>query len=272
VGATRLIRRRYLDVAAGQIHLTEAGAADAPALVLLPWFPLSARMYLDELPVLAELGFRALAIDPMGQGRSGTRTPGWTVEQHADAIGEAIAQLAPRALAVLGGHMSAPIAVELAHRRSLDIVALAIDGAPLMSPEAVAAIQRRVRQPAADPLTPAALFDRAVAALSVFDPAFALDQSTLPRVHRLMLDMLDAGVPSASDMPPAYPFGERAAALTRPVLALTAETDPLRSAHEPLLGLLQRGVDHVFPGAHPLQRPDQAGQYVRVIARWLETI
>jgi hypothetical protein len=74
-----------------------------------------------------------------------------------------------------------------------------------------------------------------------------------------MLDMLDAGVPSASDMPPGYPVRERAAALTLPVLALTAETDPLRSAHEPLLGLLQRGVAHVFPGAHPLQRPDQAG-------------
>ncbi|MFG2501829.1 alpha/beta fold hydrolase [Streptomyces sp. NPDC048441] len=59
---------RLVDVPGGRIHLVEQG--EGPLVLLVHGFPESWYSWRHQLPVLAEAGFRAVAIDVRGYGRS----------------------------------------------------------------------------------------------------------------------------------------------------------------------------------------------------------
>ncbi|MGW6021481.1 alpha/beta fold hydrolase [Streptomyces sp. NPDC055099] len=61
-------QHRLVDVPAGRIHLVEQGTG--PLVLLVHGFPESWYSWRHQLPVLAEAGFRAVAIDVRGYGRS----------------------------------------------------------------------------------------------------------------------------------------------------------------------------------------------------------
>lgn len=258
------MRRRYLDTPAGQLHLTEAGTPGAPPLVLLPWYPRSARMYAAEIPHLARQ-LHVLAIDPMGLGRSGPRLPGWTAQDHAAPIAHALAMLGITAPHVLAGHFGASIALALLDL--LPVPALVLDGPPLLPPHAVEAIRARIG-PQPDPLDPMALWHRAMGAYRIFDPDFRLTEASLPLLHAFIADWLDAGAVPA-DMPPLMDATARLAGYPGRALFLTAETDPLRPAFAPALAALPSADGHVFPGGNPLHDPARAGEYARAILDFL---
>jgi pimeloyl-ACP methyl ester carboxylesterase len=264
VAALMPVRRLYLDTAAGQLHLTEAGIPGAPPLVLLPWYPRSARMYAAEMPVLAER-LHVLAIDPMGLGRSGPRPPGWTAQDHAAPIAHALAMLGISAPHVLAGHFGASIALALLDL--LPVPALILDGPPLLPPDAVEAIRARIGPPPS-PLDPLALWQRAIGAYAIFDPAFRVSEATLPLLHAFIADWLDAGAAPA-DMPPLDDAAARLAGYRGRALFLTAETDPLRPAFAPARAALPGAAGHVFPGGNPLHDPARAGDYARAVLAFL---
>jgi pimeloyl-ACP methyl ester carboxylesterase len=62
------------------VHVLEAGAADAPVLLLLHGFPELAYSWRKVMPALAEAGFRVVAPDQRGYGR----TTGWSADYDAD--------------------------------------------------------------------------------------------------------------------------------------------------------------------------------------------
>ena len=64
------IRHRYVDIDGQQLFYREAGAADAPALVLLHGFPASSFMFRDLIPLLADR-YHVIAPDHLGFGLSG---------------------------------------------------------------------------------------------------------------------------------------------------------------------------------------------------------
>ncbi len=101
----------YANTDEGQMHLTTCGAGDA--VVLLHWTPLSARMYEHEIPTLAELGYQVIAVDLMGFGRSAKPGRVLTFERHAELLGQALCNHGITTCSVLGGHFSAPVAVQL---------------------------------------------------------------------------------------------------------------------------------------------------------------
>ena len=63
------IRHRYADIDGQQLFYREAGAADAPALVLLHGFPASSFMFRDLIPLLADR-YHVIAPDHLGFGLS----------------------------------------------------------------------------------------------------------------------------------------------------------------------------------------------------------
>ena len=256
------LRRRYVDTPDGQLHLTEAG--EGRAIVLLPWFPLSARFYADELPVFAELGWRAIAVDPMGQGQSGRREPGWSIPRHADAVAAALAALGLERPVILGGHMGGRIAIALAGRADLAVPALVLDGGLMMPPAVVARLDAQMPPPS-DPGAPSALYDKALTALQALHPGFTANARTRGRIQRLMADIIDAGVPPGPDVAPGFDPAARLAELAIPVLALTAETDPLRPTYQPTLDSARNGRGHIFAGGHPLHDIDRIGEYARTV-------
>ncbi|MER7315201.1 MULTISPECIES: alpha/beta fold hydrolase [Streptomyces] len=59
---------RLVDVPGGRIHLVEQGTG--PLVLLIHGFPETSYSWRHQLPVLAEAGFRAVAVDVRGYGRS----------------------------------------------------------------------------------------------------------------------------------------------------------------------------------------------------------
>ncbi|MYW06100.1 alpha/beta hydrolase [Streptomyces sp. SID3343] len=62
------VRHRLVDVPGGRIHVAEQGTG--PLVLLVHGFPESWRSWRNQLPALAAAGFRAVAIDVRGYGRS----------------------------------------------------------------------------------------------------------------------------------------------------------------------------------------------------------
>ncbi|MEV2251009.1 alpha/beta hydrolase [Streptomyces sp. NPDC050147] len=62
------VQHRLVDVPGGRIHLVEQG--EGPLVLLVHGFPESWYSWRHQMPVLAEAGFRAVAIDVRGYGRS----------------------------------------------------------------------------------------------------------------------------------------------------------------------------------------------------------
>lgn len=100
------------------MHVLEAGAADAPVLLLLHGFPELGYSWRKVMPALAAAGFRVLAPDQRGYGR----TTGWSAEYETDLApfrmpGLVRDQLAllhalgvPRVHAVVGHDFGSPVA------------------------------------------------------------------------------------------------------------------------------------------------------------------
>ncbi|MFD7638885.1 alpha/beta fold hydrolase, partial [Streptomyces sp. NPDC059873] len=62
------VTHRLVDVPGGRIHLVEQGTG--PLVLLIHGFPESWYSWRHQLPVLAAAGFRAVAVDVRGYGRS----------------------------------------------------------------------------------------------------------------------------------------------------------------------------------------------------------
>jgi pimeloyl-ACP methyl ester carboxylesterase len=105
------MRFGFADTLSGQLHFRACGAG--PDIVLLPWLPASGRMYDSIMTHLARAGFRAIAFDLAGSGRSHKSNRGWTVQQYANDVLEACGSLHTVPYTVIGGRFSAAVAVEM---------------------------------------------------------------------------------------------------------------------------------------------------------------
>ena len=74
--------------------------------MLLPWLPASGRMYDVLMPHLARAGFRAIAFDLAGTGRSHKKCRNWTVQQYAADVLEACGSLHTVPYTVIGGRFA----------------------------------------------------------------------------------------------------------------------------------------------------------------------
>lgn len=273
-----IMRFNYVDTDAGQMHLSTVG--DGATVVLMHWTPLSARMYEHELPRLAEAGFRAIGVDLIGFGRSAKPGEIWPFEKHATIVEQGLKDAGVTSCAVLGAHFSAPIAVELTLSDTLDVTALILDGCGhLLPPEAAAAMGAKVgKMPGPglhkDGSHRTFLWDQAINAYSIFDPAFELTAETLPQVYRFILDYLSTGLPDDFGTFSPYEMANKLAKVTVPSCVLTAETDPLRAAQQPALEALRAGDADAraitFSGSHPLHEPSRRGEYAGAIAGFLK--
>ena len=141
------LRKHYVETARGFVHVQEAGAASDPALVLVTPTSFAAPLLDGVLPVLAGLGWHALALDLMGYGRSDKREGHWLIDDFADNVLDAIASCGVTPVGLAFGHFSSWVGIEIASRRVggrpvlPTLRGLALDGTPR-----VTAAQRAERQ------------------------------------------------------------------------------------------------------------------------------
>lgn len=107
------IQYGYATVALGQIHYAQAGAPDAPPLILMHAAGRSSSCYRHMLPLLAK-DFRAIAIDLPGFGYSARMAANPTIDSLAQTLAELIDALALRRPHIFGLHTGNKIAAALA--------------------------------------------------------------------------------------------------------------------------------------------------------------
>jgi pimeloyl-ACP methyl ester carboxylesterase len=267
------IRHAYVDTPDGQLHVRTLG--NGTPLVLLHWGPATGAQYRHVMPVLADRGFRCLAFDLMGYGRSADRPPQWRMADYAVNISAALAALDVRQCDVLGGHVSAGVALELALDGRVNVARLVLDGSPLLTAEESARLMAKFAHLSpkvrADGGHKTFAWDSVVTFLTEWDPAFRVSDATVPTVHSYMRDLLDANRPPEPSPIVDYDMAPRLEAATLPVLCLSAEREPLRVCHERALARLARGTGHVFAGGHPLHDAARAAEYGDVIAAFLRS-
>ena len=123
---------RYIDGPYGQLHLRMAGAGGVP-LVLLHQSPLSGAMFDAVLPLLADAGFHAVALDTPGFGRSARPADPVGIAGYAEAISAVLDAFGWEHAHVLGHHTGASIAAAFAAQHGARVARLILNGVALLS-------------------------------------------------------------------------------------------------------------------------------------------
>ena len=125
-------RRGYLDGPEGQLHYRSMG--EGPAVLLIHQAPWSSLQFRHALPLFAQAGFRAIAVDLPGHGMSDPPAqPG--IECYAESVAALLRVLDVSPAIVLGHRGGGLVAGRLAAEYSELVRALVLDDAPLYSPE-----------------------------------------------------------------------------------------------------------------------------------------
>jgi pimeloyl-ACP methyl ester carboxylesterase len=116
----------------GTVYVVETGAADGPPIVLSHGVTLSVRTWFHQLEVLPKLGFRAIAFDHRGHGKSVLGESGHSLENLANDVKTVVEGLDLHN-AVLVGHSMGGVAVQSFLIRYPEIAADRVAGAVLLS-------------------------------------------------------------------------------------------------------------------------------------------
>ena len=126
------IRRAYVDTPAGQMHYRVAGDSTATPLLLIHQSPSSSAMWEPVLPLMAALGYRALAVDLLGHGNSAPTSGAPTLRDFVDGVWAMVDALALPPSAIVGHHSGAAVAIVMATDRPEWVSALALWGVPVL--------------------------------------------------------------------------------------------------------------------------------------------
>ena len=139
-----VVKRQFLDVESGQLHLRVAGAASAkPAIVCLHLMPKSGRVFARLMPELAKDRL-VLAPDYPGYGESDPYPEGInpSIPRYAGSMLEVIDHLGLERLSLVGHHTGAMVAAEIALRCPALVDKLVCISAPVFTEAEVADMQR----------------------------------------------------------------------------------------------------------------------------------
>ena len=115
---------RYLEVGALRMHYVDEGPADAPVALMLHGMPTWSYLYRKLIPVLVQSGYRCVAVDHIGFGRSDKVTdPAWyDIARHTANLTELVRSLDLRDVTLFvqdwGGPIGLAQVVEMPERFS----------------------------------------------------------------------------------------------------------------------------------------------------------
>jgi pimeloyl-ACP methyl ester carboxylesterase len=125
-------RRGYVQCGERQVHYREQGSG--PAVVLVHQAPWASIQYRQVMPLIAAAGFRAIAPDLPGHGLSDPLADP-TIEGFATLLPPLLDTLGVAQAVIIGQHGGALVAGRMAAAYPDRVAALALDNAPLYTPE-----------------------------------------------------------------------------------------------------------------------------------------
>ncbi len=254
MGAAVAVRRAFVEVPAGTVHVAQAGTS-GPWVLLLHQTPRSWREYQGVLPLLGAR-FRAVAMDTIGFGDSSRLPAGEdSIEAWAGVALTLLDALGIDEVSVVGHHTGALIAAELAVQAPQRVRSLVLSSMSLHSPEERQRLASgRAVVDDVDPSPDGSHLLELWQSRAAFYPEGAVDL-----LERYLVDALAAGPLAAEGHRVAARYGT-AAALEQvrcPVLLIGATADPYAFPHLARLrdALPQAEVVEIEGGMVPL--PDQ---------------
>jgi haloalkane dehalogenase len=121
-----------------RMHYVDEGPKDAPVLLMVHGEPGWSYLYRKLIPVFAEAGFRAIAIDQIGFGRSDKLTfaPHYTFDRHIEWLRELVVQLDLRDITLVGQDWGGPIGMAVLSREMDRFSRVAVGNTMLHTAEA----------------------------------------------------------------------------------------------------------------------------------------
>jgi len=274
----------YVQTSEGQIHCRQSARSQRPSTeqqlpwVLLHWTPISSWQYEPVMRALAERDAESYALDLPGYGQSHARPADWMIEDFAASIIEAVRNLGLSRIGLVGGHLSALIACEIARdcarRADIEVAALVLDAPPLWDAATREKMSAGVRMsvPAADDpeVLRGWLWDRAIDVQRNWDPDFLLDTNGIARVHQIIHDLVAMRFVSSATAMANYDLATRLPDLRCPTLVLGAERDYHLRWIDEVAALVPSAATHRFAGLHPLHDPGRAAEYAAVLQGFSE--
>lgn len=264
----------YLASEFGQLHARRVGVG--PPVVLLHLTPGSGAQFDHILPVLAARGYQAWAIDALGNGRSAPLPEGYSFEIAASAIGQAIDDAGLSAIRLVGGHMTAQMAVELVVQRPQLATHLVIDGLPMWDratrEQIIGHFDNSAPDPAEDGSHILEAWRRALNLHRAWNPGLILDSANNLRVTQALIDSLQQGLDMQKGATAFlnYDVHPQLAKLALPTLATTATDDTLADQHAATVQAIAGARAHEFAGPHPRHVNERAEEYVDVLVSFFE--
>ncbi len=234
-----VVRCAYMDTSFGQVHYAESGRG--PTVLLLHQTPRSWDEFRDVLPLLADAGFRAVAMDTLGYGGSAAVEP--SIQTWAAAAVELLHGISAGPAVVVGHHTGGVIALEVAARAPELVRALVLSSTPVVDEEF------RSRPHGVDEVTRSPDGEHVKALWAGRASFYPTDSPDL--LERFVADALIAGLDRSAAGHAAvrhYRMEERLPLVHAPILLIGAPEDPYGYPN------FQR-MQTVFPGAAAVEIP-----------------
>lgn len=221
-----VLRRGYADTRAGQLHYVLAG--QGPDVLLLHQTPRSLDEFREVQPLLAQRGFRALAMDMLGFGMSPPLPAPQTIFEMAEAALKLLDALGIEQTALLGHHTGALVAMEIAASAPERVTGIVLSSPPFI---ATTRQHSEIHHPQVDNAPTAVDGSHLTELWRLRRPFYPADRPDL--LDRFIRDALAPGIDPTEGHRACrrYPMLERIALVTAPVLILGAEDDPFSFPH-----------------------------------------
>jgi pimeloyl-ACP methyl ester carboxylesterase len=265
---------RILDLPDGEIQAIDRGPRSAPPIVLLHCFSCAIDWWDGMLPRL-EARHRVVALDLLGHGGSEKPSGGYTPENQAKLVAEALQRLEVRRAEVVGHSLGGAVAVALAegYPRLVDRVAI-IDMPPDNSYGDLGFIAGLAFQPVIGEALWTIKPDFAVRdGLEVaFAPGFDVPDEYVADVKRLTYTAYDDSPSGVDDFFAEEALDRRMRATGKPLMVLMGAeeqvvNDPRRALAQ-YAGTVPGAETHLVPGAGHSPNVEQPGLTAKLVLKF----
>lgn len=263
----------YIPTGRGLVHAREHGQGDK-TLVIITITSFGGVLLDGVLPALADLGWRVLALDLMGYGRSDKRGGAWLVEDFADNMQDALEAYGVVPTGLVCGHFSSWTGIEIARRKPAGLAGLMLDGTPYYDAARRAA---NLAQPQVPPVAwdvagshAQAYWDKTWRLMHRLNPDFVMPAVPDQRLRERYIQLLEVSAfePGTIEAANRFDIDCALADLALPILLTCSDTDWNLPHHATLKAALPTAREHRFRGVHPLHDltpGDRSAEYVACV-------
>ena len=261
---------RIIELDGGDMQVAEGGPREGAPIVLIHCFTCSIEWW-DEMRPPLEKRHRVVAVDLLGFGGSEKPESGYSMEEEADAVAEALTQLGVRRATVVGHSLGGTVATALAERSPQLVERLVIlDQAPDNDgyekeglPFTAELTFRPVIGPSLWRVTPDFAIEDGLGA--AFAPGYEVPSELVDAFRRMTYTSYDEAAGAETDYTNESPLDERIARAGIPLLAIFGEEERIYESHVALdaYGRVPGAVTVLVRGAGHSPNIEKPGQTAR---------